>query len=902
MNERSIFIAALEIDNPSDRAVYLDKACADDADLRKRIDGLLHAHARAGGVLDRPGEEASTEDHRPSPESVGALIGPYKLLQKLGEGGMGFVYLAEQEKPVRRKVALKIIKPGMDTGQVIARFESERQALALMDHPNIAKVLDAGATDSGRPYFVMELVKGISITKYCDQENLTLRDRLGLFVPICQAVQHAHQKGIIHRDLKPSNVLIALYDGSPVPKVIDFGVSKATNQKLTERTMFTEVGSIVGTLEYMAPEQAELNNLDIDTRADIYSLGVLLYEILAGSPPFTSEQLRSAGLGEMLRMIKEVEPPKPSTRLSTSEELPTIAAKRKLEPKRLKKQVSGELDWIVMKCLEKERGRRYETANGLALDIQHYLADEPVQACPPSTAYRLRKLLRRHKGPVIAVVLILGAMVAGTAVATWQAVRATRAEVATTQERDRAKQAEQGARLLQAQAQQESEKAVKSAAEANAMITFFKELALESRRSKKEGEKWRAKTVDESLDVIIDSEKIRELFVNHPLAEAEICEWLANSAISIGGFTIDFQTQPLVPGTPPQKRGTVLTHLFPGGSVTLPFDPVANRRNLERALELRRIHLGPNDPQTLATMFKLGIVYISQGLESQSIELLGQLVVRSSETLGPDNEITLEYMDKFATAYEEAQKPIDAVLVWKDVYTRSAVKWGSDSNNALDRSDGLAAAYEKAGRFEDALRQREESLRGRRNQTSGSFDLKVGLALKEVARLYHLRREYTRAESLWREALQFVNQDRDVQLLADLQQSFGECLLQTGKPSEAEHVLRQRLAFLEKKSPKEWITSYAKSQLSESLFDQKKYAEAELLLVQAYEGMKGTYDNTHLGDNRKRDMTEALERLVKLYEATGKKDEAVKWRKELEANQKSKRGLGVEEKAEPVKP
>ena len=330
-------------------------------------------------------------------ETPGTQIGPYKLLQELGEGGMGTVFLAEQQHPVERRVALKIIKAGMDSRQVLARFEAEEQALAMMDHQNIAKVFDAGVTPTGRPYFVMELVKGIPITQYCDHEHLNPRERLELFIPVCQAVQHAHQKGIIHRDLKPSNVIVALYDGKPVPKVIDFGVAKATGARLTERTMFTEVGQIVGTLEYMAPEQAELNNLDIDTRADIYSLGVLLYELLTGSPPFTARELRSAAFDEMLRIIREVEPPKPSTRLSSSEALPTIAANRKLEPQRLTKLVSGEIDWIVMKCLEKERTRRYETATGLALDIKRYLHEEPVAAGPPSRRYRLRKFARKHR-------------------------------------------------------------------------------------------------------------------------------------------------------------------------------------------------------------------------------------------------------------------------------------------------------------------------------------------------------------------------------------------------------------------------------------------------------------------------------------------------------------------------
>ncbi|TMQ33710.1 MAG: serine/threonine protein kinase, partial [Planctomycetota bacterium] len=300
------------------------------------------------------------------------MIGPYKLLQKLGEGGMGTVYMAEQEHPIKRRVALKIIKAGMDSARVIARFEQERQALALMDHPNIAKVLDAGTTQDGRPYFVMELVKGIPITKFCDQERLTPKERLELFIPICHAVQHAHQKGIIHRDLKPSNVIIAFYDGKPVPKVIDFGVVKAIEQKLTERTMFTEVGQMVGTLEYMAPEQAELNNLDIDTRADIYALGVILYELLTGGPPFTGHELRSVAFTQMLRMIREVEPQKPSTKLSSSEQLASIAAKRKLEPAKLTKLVSGDLDWIVMKALqeaqsERTRARRYLYVSQLTL-------------------------------------------------------------------------------------------------------------------------------------------------------------------------------------------------------------------------------------------------------------------------------------------------------------------------------------------------------------------------------------------------------------------------------------------------------------------------------------------------------------------------------------------------------
>ena len=362
-------------------------------------------------------------------EGPGSKIGPYKLLQLIGEGGFGFVYMAEQHEPVRRKVALKIVKPGMDTREVIARFEAERQALALMDHPNIARVIDAGATASGRPYFVMELVRGVSLTEFCDKNQLGTRDRLRLFSTICQAVQHAHQKGIVHRDVKPSNVLVTLHDGQPVPKIIDFGVAKALNQQLTEKTLFTAYGQMVGTPQYMSPEQAEMSGLDVDTRSDIYSLGVLLYELLTGTTPLDSQRLRSAGFVEMQRLIREEEPPRPSTRISTLGEAATsIAQHRSVDPKRLRQELRGELDWIVMKALEKDRNRRYATASGFMDDVQRYLRDEPVLACPPSAAYRLQKFARRNKALLAAAAVVAGVLVASVAVSAVTAVRAIRAE------------------------------------------------------------------------------------------------------------------------------------------------------------------------------------------------------------------------------------------------------------------------------------------------------------------------------------------------------------------------------------------------------------------------------------------------------------------------------------------
>jgi serine/threonine protein kinase/Tfp pilus assembly protein PilF len=451
---KSLFLAA--VDRPvEERAAFLDEACAGEDELRRRVEQLLEAHDRPDSLPEAPPAAGATRVADPeegsdpgwSAEGPGAVIGPYKLLQQLGEGGMGAVFMAEQRAPVRRMVALKIIKPGLDYGQVIARFEAERQALALMDHPNIARVLDGGATQSGRPFFVMELVKGAPITRFCDEHRLTPRQRLELFVGVCQAVQHAHQKGIIHRDIKPSNVLVCLYDGRPVPKVIDFGVAKAMGQQLTERTLFTEIGQVVGTLEYMSPEQAELNQLDIDTRSDVYSLGVLLYELLTGSTPLERKRLKSAGMLEVLRLIREEEPPRPSTRLSEAKDtLPAISAQRQMEPARLAKLVRGELDWIVMKALEKNRSRRYESANGLAQDVSRYLNDEPVLACPPSAAYRLSKFVRRHKGAVLAAsvfVLLLTAGVVGTTIGL---VRALAAERQTSRERDEKEEARRLAR------------------------------------------------------------------------------------------------------------------------------------------------------------------------------------------------------------------------------------------------------------------------------------------------------------------------------------------------------------------------------------------------------------------------------------------------------------------------
>ncbi len=501
----AVFFAAAALP-PAERPAYLTRACAGRDELRQVVERMLAAQPDVGNFLESspaatvdagtqafgpPPEggtrtfvaaaDSPTADHPSKDEHAGAVIAcKYTLVEPIGEGGMGSVWRAKQTEPVKRFVAVKLIKAGMDSKQVLARFEAERQALALMDHPNIAKVFDGGLHDH-RPYFVMELVKGVPITHYCDVRKLTPKERLELFVQVCQAIQHAHQKGIIHRDIKPSNVLIALYDDKPVVKVIDFGVAKATGGGLTEHTLNTGFGAVVGTPQYMSPEQATFNNIDIDTRSDVYALGVLLYELLTGSPPFARKELEKKGLLEILRVVREEEPPRPSTKLSTADALPSISANRGTEPKKLTVLLRNELDWIVMKALEKDRTRRYETANGFAADVLRYLGGEAVQAHPPSTGYRLKKFVRRNKGQVVAASLVFAALLAGVIGTSVGMIRAESRRV----EAEQAKAAE-GERA-------EGERVAKQEAEAKKALA--EKAADAERQAKFEAQNERAKAV-----------------------------------------------------------------------------------------------------------------------------------------------------------------------------------------------------------------------------------------------------------------------------------------------------------------------------------------------------------------------------------------------------------------------
>jgi tetratricopeptide (TPR) repeat protein len=444
-----IFTEALAIVSMSERKAFLDRQCGSDRELRLHVTGLLKAHQQVGSFLDTPPVDLhETRDFGKLDESAGTKIGRYKIIDKIGEGGFGSVFMAEQEEPVRRMVALKIIKLGMDTKEVIARFEAERQALALMDHPNIARVFDAGATDTGRPFFVMELVRGVSINKYCDEHRLTTRQRLELFLDVCHAVQHAHQKGIIHRDLKPTNVLVTMQEDKAIPKVIDFGIAKATSHRLTEKTLYTGFREFVGTPEYMSPDQAELNGANVDTRTDIYSLGVLLYEILTSGRPFDGEMLNSASLADILRVIREVEPPKPSTRWlvpNNAQELTELAQHHRSEPRALMRRIRGDLDWIVMKAMEKNRSRRYATAKDLADDVERHLQHLPITASAPGIAYKCRKFIRRHRAAVLTGSIAVVALIGGFALATIGLIQANSARAALKIESEAAKQAQAGA-------------------------------------------------------------------------------------------------------------------------------------------------------------------------------------------------------------------------------------------------------------------------------------------------------------------------------------------------------------------------------------------------------------------------------------------------------------------------
>jgi serine/threonine protein kinase/tetratricopeptide (TPR) repeat protein len=696
----AIFNEALERESPSDRAAYLDHACAGDPALRARVEALLSVHHRAGEFLESPAMVPTAEAALRGPdEGVGTSIGPYKLMEQIGEGGMGFVYVAEQHQPVRRKVALKIIKPGMDSKQVVARFEAERQALAMMDHPNIAQVHDGGTTPSGRPYFVMELVRGIPITEYCDREKLSISERLELFVLVCRAVQHAHQKGIIHRDLKPSNILVTVIDGAAVPKVIDFGVAKATGAALTDRTVYTAFQQFIGTPLYMSPEQADLAGMDVDTRSDIYSLGVLLYELLTGTTPFDQETFRTAALDEMRRIIREQEPPRPSTRLSTlGAAATTVSANRKADARRLDRTIRGELDWVVMKALEKDRRRRYETAGEFAADVMRYLTDQPVEACPPSTVYRLGKFARRNRVVLTAALLVAVSLIGGAAASLWQAMEARKARRATA------------AALVQTQARADETQQV--------LNYFVKELIGALNAGDARG---RPLTATELLDKA--NEAASQRFADRPLLEAGLRMVLAETHGSLGSEVNDEKARAhaaraweirhkLLGAEHPDTLASraLQASLFFNRGWLYPEMRADAEANAREVLAARRRVLGPAHPDTIGSITVLSGILGGQGQFDEAVPLAEEAVVTADAILGQDHRAAIGARHNLGVVLLSAGRADESIEFLRATAESCERIYGPLDPETLSILHDLGGALTSTGRLAEARPLIEDNL------------------------------------------------------------------------------------------------------------------------------------------------------------------------------------------------
>ncbi|MEL7499997.1 MAG: serine/threonine-protein kinase [Planctomycetota bacterium] len=710
-----IFVKVAESPKPQQESL-LRELCPN-PEVLHQAQKLLGADSSTDMLLDK------SLYPKPLEFEPGDHIGPYKLLQEIGQGGMGVVYMAEQLEPVRRKVALKIIKPGVDTRQVIARFDAERQALSMMDHPNIAKVLEAGTTENGRPYFVMELVKGRPITEYCEELEMPPRERLEVFMPVCRAIQHAHQKGIIHRDIKPSNVLVTEYDGRPVAKVIDFGVAKAVNQPLTETTIFTGFGQVVGTFEYMSPEQSRMNQLDVDTRSDIYALGVLLYELLTGSTPFDKDRLRSAAWDEMMRIIREEDPPMPSTRLSQSTESALKNRKQQLEPGKLSRLVRGELDWIVMKAMEKERSRRYETPNAFADDIERFLSGDSVAACPPSFTYRASKFARRNKVAVLTTALVAASLVLGLVGTSWQTIRAMRAEKLAVENAAIANEATK-AEMLATKSEKAQRKKAESAeaaarfeaAKAMGLNRFLRNdlLGLDGTGLVLQGDL--KLDPDVKLVTLLERahERLEERFANQPLNRMQAKLLLCQGFTSVG-------------------KPEVASNILEG--IIQEFD-----QNIDR-----------NNPAMLRAIASLATLYIHQGRFEDVARVHAEVLLHRRRVLGDENVETMTSMSNLGNTWRilgQFDKAEPLFLECLELRTKVLGEQHPDTAMAVSN---LGRLYAELNRNDEAEKLLEQALQIRRKV--GDSETSISISLNHLAQFHISQSNIEAARPLVEEAL-----------------------------------------------------------------------------------------------------------------------------------------------------
>lgn len=931
VREETLFAEALEQATEAGRQAMLESACHGDAALRQRIERLLVSHQRLAGILDQGGagdflrSPLSAGQAFSASPALGSMIGPYQLKELLGEGGFGLVFSAEQQPPLHRHVALKLIKPGMDSGEIIARFKAERQALALMDHPHIATVYDAGTTEAGHPYFVMELVQGRAITEYCDLHQLTTQDRLTLFITVCQAVQHAHQKGIIHRDLKPGNVLVTELDGKPVVKVIDFGIAKALHKGQTEYSINTQVAQVMGTPAYMSPEQAEMSGLDVDTRSDIYSLGVLLYELLAGTTPFQRERLENASMDEIRRIIREEDPPRPSYRISTLGLVATtVSTNRRSDPGELSRLFRNELDWIVMKALEKDRERRYSSAANLARDVERYLHDEPVEASPPSSTYQLRKFLHRHRGAALAAATIFVLLAGGVIGTTLGMLRALEAEKAEAMRAEAESRERERAELAEIEAKASAHKAREMANVANQLVRFLrKDLLGQAGSAAQIGGLFTPNpnlTMREAMNRA--SARIGDSLKDQPEVEAAIRTTLGSSYHQLGQYekavvefrraleirttrqgpddheVLDIQ-QNLAQSLREAGRVKDAIKLFEhvrdiqlqrlGADHALTLITLNNLASayyaagrLTDALKLyeqvsvdRVKLLGADHPNTLCTLHNIGVIHLQAGRTAEAIKQLEQVRDAKIKILGPEHLDTLPTLSTLAVAYwksKQLDKSIPLLEQLVPVYQKILGETHLESQRMLAN---LGVNYRDAGRIEDAIRLLKQSHHSSREFPSLRWTSRELL-------ITYLQTSNQAAVPLIAEmvAVARTTVSPGSNELADILAQQGSTLLRLKAWKEAETLLSECVAIREKTSPQGWKTFNVLSLLGSAQLGQKKYAEAESMLLKGYLGFKE--QEKALPPNGAMRLTESLDRLIQFYTETNKPEEVKKWEGEKE--------------------